>query len=274
MPQEKSAHAVCLFSFASSLSTESTGINAAQTMRGFTQPLIVDANDRIERRAANCFASLAAHGAVIAALLMLPLFSSSAPHSVPWMRDMVVIPLPPMKKTVIRHNQGSGRQNVLSSVPLMAPNFSARTISLDMVEPPAELNAIQSDAMSSATDNGNVLGGIVGVSAAALVAPVMPQSQRIVHLGGDVTNSHPLDKLNLVYPQLAKAAHIVGRVVIQAIIDETGKVVNARAISGPPLLYIAAVEAVSKERFAPVLLNGEPTRCDLQVQVSFHLSQF
>jgi protein TonB len=112
------------------------------------------------------------------------------------------------------------------------------------------------------------------MSAAALVAPVMPQSQRVLHLGGDVTNSHPLDKLNLVYPQLAKAAHIVGRVVIQAIIDETGRVVNARAISGPPLLYLAAVEAVSKERFAPVLLNGEPTRCDLQVQVSFHLSQF
>jgi protein TonB len=205
---------------------------------------------------------------------MVPLFSSSAPHSAPWMQDMVVIPLPPMKKAVIRHNQGIVRENVLSRVPLVAPNFSARTIMLDMVDPPPELNAIQSDTMSAASGNGNVLGGILALSTAAVVAPVMPRSDRVVHLGGDVKNSHPLDNLNLVYPELAKAAHVIGRVVIRAIIDETGKVVNARAISGPPLLYLAAVEAVSKERFAPMLLNGSPTRCDLQVQVSFHLSQF
>lgn len=274
MPQEKSAHAVCLFSFASSLSSATSDENAALPVRRFTQPLIVDANDRFERRAANCFASLAAHGAVIAALLLLPLLSSSAPHSAPWMRDMVVIPLPPMEKTVHRHNQGIGRQDVLSSIPLMAPNFSARTISLDMAEPPPELNAIQGDSMSSSTRNGNVLGGILAMSTAPVVAPVLPKSDRIVHLGGDVTNSRALDKLTLVYPELAKAAHVVGRVVIQAIIDETGKVINARAISGPPLLYLAAVRAVSKERFAPVMLDGEPTKCDLQVQVSFHLSQF
>jgi protein TonB len=271
MPQEKSAHAVCLFSFASSLSSEASDENATQVTRGFTQPLIVDASDRIERRAANCFVSLAAHGAVIAALLVLPLFSSSAPHSAPWMRDMVVIPMPPMKKTLIRRNQSISKQSVLSSVPLTPPNFSPRTITLEMVDPP-ELNAIESGLTSSATGNGNVLGGILGMSTATVVAPILPKSDRIVHLGGDVTNSHPLDKLNLVYPELAKAAHIAGRVVIQAIIDETGKVINARAISGPPLLYLAAVEAVSKERFAPVLLNGEPTKCDLQVQVSFHLS--
>jgi periplasmic protein TonB len=86
-----------------------------------------------------------------------------------------------------------------------------------------------------------------------------------------VTSSRPLHRLILAYPELAKAAPVVGRVVIQAIIDKTGKVVNVRAISGPSLLFEAAISAVSQERFEPMLLNGEPTKCDLKVQVSFNL---
>jgi TonB family protein len=66
-------------------------------------------------------------------------------------------------------------------------------------------------------------------------------------------------------------AHVFGTVVIEAVIDETGKVTDVRAIRGNFLLASAAIDAVSRERFQPMLLNGLPTRCDLTVEVSFQL---
>ena len=105
--------------------------------------------------------------------------------------------------------------------------------------------------MASNLGGGSVLGGIVASGPAPVVAPVLPDTLRLVHLGGEVTNSRLLDRLTLVYPQIAKAAHVFGKVVIRAIIDESGRVINARAISGPPLLYMAAVDAVSKSDSSP-----------------------
>jgi len=188
------------------------------------------------------------------------------------MRDMVVIPLPPARKPVaVRRNPNRLAVKIFSSAPPATPNFPVRRLAID---PPVPLPSLAADAMATSLGGGSVLGGIVARGPAPVVAPVLPDTLRVVHLGGEVTNSRLLDRLTLAYPQLARAAHVFGKVVIKAIIDESGKVINARAISGPPLLYSAAVEAVSKERFRPMLLNGEPTRCDLQVQVSFDLSDF
>ena len=187
---------------------------------------------------------------------------------------MVVIPLPPAKKTVVVQRSPMLSENtVLSSMALVSPTFPKRHLVVN-VEPPPQLDAFRSDAPGAKPGGGNVLGGILGEKASAVIAPILPDTLRVVHMGGEVRNSRPLDRLNLVYPQLARAAHVMGRVIIQAMIDETGKVVNVRAISGPPLLYLAAVEAVAKERFEPMLLNGAPTECDLKVQVSFNLSDF
>jgi protein TonB len=60
------------------------------------------------------------------------------------------------------------------------------------------------------------------------------------------------------YPSAAKSVGAQGRVVIELMIDETGKVVKARAISGHPLLQKAAVAAALQARFSPTMLSGEP----------------
>ncbi len=272
MPQEKSAHAVGLFSFAELPPLFEPRLNVSECARSFAGPIMVEGRGTVEHSAAHCAISLLVHGAVIAALLILPLFSSSAPRMAPWMRDMVVIPLPPSKKTVVvRRSPSLLAVKIFSSATPATPDLSARRVAID---PPIPFPSLEADAMASNLGGGSVLGGIVASGPAPVVAPVLPDTLRLVHLGGEVTNSRLLDRLTLVYPQIAKAAHVFGKVVIRAIIDESGRVINARAISGPPLLYMAAVDAVSKERFQPMLLNGEPTRCDLQVQVSFNLSDF
>lgn len=73
------------------------------------------------------------------------------------------------------------------------------------------------------------------------------------------------------YPVLAKMSRITGTVVIEAVIDENGKVTGMRAISGPALLIPAALSAVSKRKYEPTFLDGEVTPIDLRVEVTFSI---
>lgn len=63
-----------------------------------------------------------------------------------------------------------------------------------------------------------------------------------------------------VYPPLAKAACLKTTVAVSVLIDESGRVVTAQAVSGHPLLRQSAVEAACRARFHPTLVNGPPVR--------------
>lgn len=52
----------------------------------------------------------------------------------------------------------------------------------------------------------------------------------------------------------------VGTVMVQVLVDETGTVVSARAVSGPAQLQQAAVNAAKFARFSPTMLMGEPVK--------------
>jgi TonB family protein len=62
------------------------------------------------------------------------------------------------------------------------------------------------------------------------------------------------------YPAAAKAVNIQGKVDVQILIDETGKVVSAKAVSGNPLLRSAAVTAAWNARFTPTRLSNVPVK--------------
>ena len=57
------------------------------------------------------------------------------------------------------------------------------------------------------------------------------------------------------YPPAAKAVNASGAVNVQVTIDETGKVVSAKAITGHPLLRDAAERAARSARFSPTYLS-------------------
>jgi protein TonB len=71
------------------------------------------------------------------------------------------------------------------------------------------------------------------------------------------------------YPALARQAHISGTVVVEAVIDERGNVVQAHAVSGHPLLLSAALGAVFQWKYEPTSLNGQPVSVELRVLVVF-----
>lgn len=75
------------------------------------------------------------------------------------------------------------------------------------------------------------------------------------------------------YPDDAKAAQVVGTVVMQVIIGKDGSVREAKLISGPPMLVKAAQNAVKKWKYEPTLLNGEPVEVSTMVSIAFSLDK-
>jgi TonB family protein len=77
---------------------------------------------------------------------------------------------------------------------------------------------------------------------------------------GGVMNAKAITLGRPSYPAAAKAAKVSGKVEVRVLIDETGQVIRAEAISGPPLLRGAAVMAASQSTFTPTSLGGQPVK--------------
>ncbi len=87
-----------------------------------------------------------------------------------------------------------------------------------------------------------------GVSTGLLIAPIQP-----------------------IYPPIARAAHVGGTVIVQAIISKTGHIESAHVVSGPVMLQGAALDAVRNARYHPFTLNGDPTEVDTTISINFNL---
>jgi general secretion pathway protein A len=94
-----------------------------------------------------------------------------------------------------------------------------------------------------------------------------------VHAGADVvSNLQPPKLLSSSppnYPSVARMEHVGGSVLIDAVVDETGKVTEMKVISGDPLLRQAAMESLRMWKYQPARLNGQPTAAHVQVKIDF-----
>jgi protein TonB len=73
------------------------------------------------------------------------------------------------------------------------------------------------------------------------------------------------------YPPLAKQAGAQGPVNVQVLIDEDGKVISAKAVSGNPLLLRAAQQAAFGARFSPTKLNQQAVKVSGVITYNFQL---
>ena len=122
---------------------------------------------------------------------------------------------------------------------------------------------------------GGVIGGIVG-SVGQTRVPVpstVGQSKSPVRVGGKIRPPRILVKTTPMYPSLARATKTQGVVEIEAIIDPQGNVIEMRAVSGPPLLIHAALEAVKTWKYEPTYLNDTAVAVELIATVTFQLDQ-
>jgi protein TonB len=86
-----------------------------------------------------------------------------------------------------------------------------------------------------------------------------------------VINSEALSLPKPAYPQLAKQLRIQGPVSIQVLVDETGKVVSAKPVSGDPFLVRGAQSAAYQARFSPTLIGDQPVKVSGVITYNFVL---
>lgn len=119
---------------------------------------------------------------------------------------------------------------------------------------------------------GGVLGGVIGgVSRAA--PPPPPKTVTRTRVGGAVQAAKLVNRVQPMYPPLARQTRISGTVKLHAIIGKDGTVQQLQVVSGHPLLVQAALDAVKQWRYQPTLLNGEPVEVDTEIDVIFSLAQ-
>jgi TonB family protein len=73
-------------------------------------------------------------------------------------------------------------------------------------------------------------------------------------------NGKPISLPKPEYPKAALAVRASGDVGVSILIDENGNVVEAKAISGHPLLRAAAVKAALQAKIRPVIIGGKPVK--------------
>jgi len=143
--------------------------------------------------------------------------------------------------------------------------LTASTIN-DLTAAAAEIDS-HLNVIARMSPDGN--GSVVQVTLNAAGPASTPSRIRV---GGNVAAVNLIDKVQPVYPQLAKQARVQGSVHFTAIIGKDGHVQDLQLIGGHPLLVQAAQDAVKQWVYKPTLLNGEPVEVTTQIDVNFTLS--
>jgi len=141
---------------------------------------------------------------------------------------------------------------------------------------------IQPEPVGVAIADVGVPGGVEGGIAAGVVGsvpstiegmaapPPPPVSHEPVRIGGVVQAPALVKRVEPTYPAIAQLAAIDGVVILDAIVDEHGRVQSLKVLRGHPLLAKAATEAVQQWEYEPLRLNGTATRFELTVSLWFH----
>jgi TonB family protein len=77
-----------------------------------------------------------------------------------------------------------------------------------------------------------------------------------------------IKKVDPIYPRsVAQGVH--GEVVLKATINRKGQVTKVNVVRGPAVLVQAAIAAVTRWRYEPVLLNGVPIEVESEIILNF-----
>ena len=244
------------------------------------EALLERSSTRQKRHPLKWAVSLGAHAAVLFLLLLLPLYFSQGLDMHRLNMTLLVAPLPPAAAPPPPPPAAVAR--VVHTTPktftpgkLTAPSFVPKAVAIpnDAAQPEEALLAMAGGVPGGIAGGqpGGVLGGVMnGVPAPVAPAAVSEGPKQPLRVGGNVKPPRLLSGPAPIYPILARQSRIQGIVVIEAIIDERGNVIEVRAISGHPLLIPAAMKAVSQRKYEPTILDGQATPVNLRVEVTFH----
>jgi protein TonB len=206
-------------------------------------------------------------GAVLALVLWPLLHPQALPTQI--MASLLVAPAPPPPAPPPAVRVQVRSRSLASEIE--SPNLirHGTTIITNSAElQPAIASMIGAQEISDSGDSLNKLVGEMGGGRSAV--QLAPPARRPV-VSSRLMAGNLIEKTVPQYPVIAREARIQGTVVLQATIGKAGEIQNLRVISGPPMLYQSALDAVRSWRYKPFYLNGEPVAVETTVNVVFSL---
>jgi protein TonB len=210
-------------------------------------------------------ASLGLQLVVAGVFITLPLLH---PEALPFRYETPKVSTPLMPKPPVRVRveqvSSSGMTASSSSRPLIFSKFPGRDTTSSDAPALLPLGSVM-------TGTGSLPSGFdEGPGPVVTVAP--PKSPAVpLHISSGVSDGMLLAPIRPLYPAIARATHIEGAVVVEAIISRTGSIENLHVVSGPLMLQAAAKDAIRQARYRPFRLNGEPTEVQTTITVNFRL---
>ena len=248
----------------------------------FAEALLDLSDTRPGRRTLDFVASLVVHTLLISTLILIPLYFTEAIDLKQFTQTFLVAPPPPppppppAAPTVLKV-RATTRRVFMSGGKLLAPTTIPEKIAmLKEEELPPEVGVGVSGGVPGGVPGGQaggVIGGIISSAPRTYVplAPSAPAPKAPVRVGGRIMPPRQIYAPEPSYPPLARQAKVQGDVVIDAVIDVQGNVVQMQVVSGHPLLLQAATETLRKWRYQPTYLNEEPIPVQFLVTIRFRL---
>ncbi len=240
-----------------------------------------------KRKTADWLISFAVHVAIVAALVIVPMFFTQAldmtRSEITYLAPPPTPYAPPPPPAAAASVTPATRRPVIRPSTLTMPIAIPRKVEVlhDAASESADLDAATAGVPGGVVGGvpGGVLGGVLGAMGTVAPPPPSPPpapaavaSNGPLHIGGNVKSPRAISTPQPKYPMLALQARIEGDVEIDAVIDKDGNVVQERVMSGPPLLVSAAMDAVKHWKYQPTYLNGAPWPIELTINVTFSLS--
>jgi protein TonB len=239
---------------------------------------------RPRRRTGDFIVSAAVQTIFLIGLLLLPLYFSEAIDIHQLSKTLLVAPTPPAPPPPPASPAGARSAAPKRSAPSVERHFVAPRVIPRQVarvnEEPGE-NDLGSGTLPGEGSPGGVTGGIPGGLAGGVVggqlsgpappSPIDSAPKEPIRIGGQVKRPRLVFGPDPVYPLLARHAKISGTVVIEAVIDTQGNVVDMHPASGNPLLLIAAMAALRQWKYEPTVLGGQAYPVRMLVTIAFGL---
>jgi protein TonB len=230
----------------------------------------------MRRRPSVLLVSILLHGALLVLLatadLWSPITDWPMPHQVLAFSESqrlvrledIQLPRPPRPSV-----SGAPSTSASAAIPEPAPVVAPSGVAPDTARAGGFGRPGASDGIETTSS-----GAIEGIGASSVPPPPLPPPPTgPIHLHSGIRAPEKIVHVAPTYPALARASHVQGMVIIEAIIDSRGNVESARVLRSILLLDQAALDAVHQWKFTPTLLNGVAVPIIMTVTVNFKLSE-
>ena len=218
----------------------------------------------IRRRA--LIISVFLQSAVLAVVVLLPLFGK--PQRIAM---ATVLPLPP-------YHPAGGPSKTIPPAPVRGHRICFTCTNL----PTPNLNASSKNDSTPTVDSLGETGlgattapcpGCIPMGNLEGPRPPAPPEQRPTprRVIGHIDPAMLIHRVEPVFPPLAQQTHRGGRVELRAVIATDGTIHSLQIVSGDPLFYQSAMNAVKQWRYRPTILNGQPVEIDTFITVIYNV---